>query len=93
MTGEYIGHDGWEQFLADTAETFETFHVQHDDVRVLDDGRLFASGKVRIRGRGSQVEQEVTTAGIGTMKDGLPASWYDYGDRRAALEAAGLADG
>ena len=93
LTGDYHGHRGWERFFADNAETFEVFQIEFDDIRMLDDGRLFASGRVRVRGVASQVDQFVPTAGIGTIRDGLPASWFDYGDHRAALEAAGLTDG
>jgi hypothetical protein len=92
MTGDYLGLEGIEQFLADNAETFDRFHAEYDDIRVLDDGRLFGSGTVRIRGRGSQVDTFVVSAGIATFRDGLCTGWHDYGDRDAALAAAVLSE-
>ena len=92
ITGDYVGIEGLEQFLRDNAETFDRFNAEYDDLREMDDGRLFASGKVRIRGRGSQVDTFVTSAGMASFRDGLLAGWHDYGDREAALAAAGFAE-
>lgn len=91
VSGDYYGHSGIEKFLADNAETFDLFEVAYDDIRPLPDGRLFAAGKVRIRGRGGQVETVVDTAGYASFRDGLVNGWHDYGDRAAALAALGLA--
>ena len=90
VTGDYYGHRGIEKFLEDNAETFEVFEASYDDIRALDDGRLFAAGKVRIRGRGSHVDTVVDTAGYASFRDGLVCEWHDYGDRAAALAALGL---
>jgi hypothetical protein len=90
VTGDYVGHAGLEEFLTDNAETFDRFHIEYDEIRELEDGRILAVGTVAIRGRGSQVVTKVASAGIGTFRDGLPASWYDYGERTTALAAAGL---
>ena len=87
--GAFIGRDGLTRFLDDTAETFELFQVQHSDVRDLGD-RVLAIGTIRIRGRGSGIETEVPTASIAEFRDGMIWRYKDYGDPRAALEAAGL---
>src|SRR4051794_10114306 len=92
MTGEYHGYRGLEKFLADNAETFELFEAGYDDIRELPDGRVFAAGNLRVRGVGSKLEQIVSLAGIATFRDGLWASWYDYGDRTKALAEAGLSE-
>ena len=90
VTGDYYGLAGLEKFLADNAETFDLFEVASEEQVRLDDNRWYSSGTARIRGRGGQVDTTVVTAGIATFKDGLLVSWYDYGDRTAAREAAGL---
>ena len=90
VEGPYRGHDGVRRFIADNAESFETFRVSYPDVRELDDGRLLAIGTIRIRGRGSNIETDVPTAGIATFRDGLFFHWKEHGDAEHALEAAGL---
>ena len=90
MSGDYHGHRGVEQLFADTAETFEVFEVTYDELRMLDDGRLYAAGKVRFRGRGGQVDTVVDTAGYARFRDGLMIEWHDYGDRAAAKAALGI---
>ena len=88
--GAFIGVEGMRRFLADTAETFDLFKATYPDIRDLGDGRLLAIGSIRIRGRESQVESDVTTAAIVQFRAGLLASYRDYGDPRLALEAAYL---
>src|SRR3954452_6800587 len=92
ITGDYIGYEGVEQFLRDNAETFDLFHAEYRDIRVLDDERLVAIGELRVRGIGSHVDQVVPIGGVGTFQDGRLASWYDYGDHAKALAAAGVED-
>ncbi len=52
---------------------------------------MLAIGSNRIRGRGSGVETEVPSAFVIEFRDGRITRFRDYGDRQAALEAAGLA--
>jgi len=88
--GTFQGHEGVRAFFADNRESFEVFEPLHDDFRDLGDGRVLASGSIRIRGRGSGVETEVPSAVLVTVRDGRVAYFKDYGDTQAALEAAGL---
>lgn len=90
VSGDYYGHRGIAKFLEDNAETFDVFEITYDEMRVLDDGRLFASGKVRIRGIGSHVDTVVDTAGYARFREGLLCEWHDYGDRAAAKAALGV---
>jgi ketosteroid isomerase-like protein len=90
VSGDYYGHRGVEKFIEDNAETFDVFEIAYDDMRMLDDGRLFAAGKVRIRGRGGHVDTVVDTAGYARFRDGLLCEWHDYGDRAAAKAALGI---
>ena len=88
--GAFIGVEGMRRFLADTAETFDLFKATYPDIRDLGGGRLLAIGSIRIRGRESQVESDVTTAAIVQFRDGVLVYYKDYGDPRLALEAAYL---
>jgi ketosteroid isomerase-like protein len=89
--GPYRGHDGIRAFLADTQESFDVFEPEYDDVRDLGDGRVLGLGAIRIRGRGSGVETDVPSAIVVTFSGGRMTQFKDYGDRKKALEAAGLA--
>jgi len=89
--GPYLGHDGIRAFFADNRESFDLFEPHYDDVRDLGDGQVLGLGSIRIRGKGSGVETDVPSAVIVTFRDGRLAKLRDYGDRDAALEAAGLA--
>jgi ketosteroid isomerase-like protein len=88
--GAFIGREGMRRFLADTAEAFDLFKATYPDIRDLGDGRLLAIGTIRIRGRESQVESDVTTAAIVRFRDGILVHYRDYGEPRLALEAAYL---
>jgi hypothetical protein len=90
ISGDYYGYSGVEKLFADTAETFEIFEITYDELRMVDDGRLYAAGKVRFRGRGGQVDTVVDTAGYARFRDGLLCEWHDYGDPAAAKAALGI---
>ena len=90
LEGAYRGHAGMRRYWADTAESFESFEVRFADVRDLGD-RVLAVGTVHGRGRDSGAETDVATAAVFTFRDGRLVHYKDYGERRAALEAAGLA--
>jgi ketosteroid isomerase-like protein len=89
--GTYRGHQGVRAFFADNRESFDLFEPRYDDIRDLGEGRVLGIGSIRIRGRGSGVETDVPSAVIITVRDGRIVHFRDYGDRQAALEAAGLA--
>ena len=61
-------------------------------MRDLGDDRVLAIGTLHIKGRGGGVEMDVVVAGISTYENGKLKRWHDFGDRREALAAAGLAD-
>ena len=87
--GPYMGHEGIRKFLEDTRESFELFDPHYEDVRDLGDGRVLGLGAIRIRGRGSGVETDVPSAVIVRIREGRITHLRDYGDREAALDAAG----
>jgi ketosteroid isomerase-like protein len=92
VEGTFVGHDGLRKFFADTATNFEVFQARYDDVRGLGEERVLAIGTIHIRGRGAGVETDVPVAGIATYREGKLSRWEDYRERRAALEAVGLAE-
>jgi uncharacterized protein len=87
--GAYRGHAGMRRYFADTAESFERFEVRFAEMRDLGE-RVLAIGTVRARGRDSGAEIEIVTAAVFTFREGRLVHYKDYGDRRAALEAAGV---
>ena len=62
------------------------------DQRDLWEDRVLAIGTLRVQGQGSGVETEVSTAAIVTFRNGKVLALKDYGNRRKALEAAGLSE-
>jgi hypothetical protein len=75
----------------DTAESFDIFRFDRSEIRDLGD-RVLAIGTLHIRAREGGIETDVPTAGSATYRNGRLIHWKDFGDRRKALEAAGLAE-
>jgi ketosteroid isomerase-like protein len=86
--GAYIGPEGMRRFVADTIEAFDVFDVTLDEVTGLGNGRVLAIGTIRMRGRGSGFENDVTTAAVAEFRDGRLARYKDFGDPRLARQAA-----
>ncbi len=91
MEGDFTGPDEVRTFMSGLRDLFEVFEVRYTDVRDLGD-RVLALGTTRSVARGSGIEQEFTLAVVATFKDGLVTHWKDFGDKAAALEAAGLSE-
>jgi hypothetical protein len=51
--GAYHGHAGFEQFLIDTRETFETFEPNLE-LEDFGGGRVLALGAITVRGKGQR---------------------------------------
>src|SRR5437660_11357920 len=58
VEGNYRGHDGIEEFMADAFENLEVRGIDHRDMRDLGD-RVLALGTFRIYGRAGGIEAEV----------------------------------
>jgi len=92
VEGAYRGHDGIRRFMADNSENFEKFEPDFRDVRDLGD-RVLAIGTIRVRGRGSGVETDISVAGVATFNyEGKMVRWEDFRERHLALESVGLQD-
>lgn len=92
IAGVYRGHGGLRRWFTDNLESFETFRVNFTDVRDLGDDRLLVIGTIHLRAREGEIETDLPTAAIATWRAGLLIDWKDYGDRKKALEAAGLSE-
>jgi ketosteroid isomerase-like protein len=90
IEGPYVGHEGMRKFFADTAENFQRFQLSTSDLRDLGD-QVLVIGTVHVQGR-SGVPTDVPSSGIVTLEEGKITRWQDYGDRRDALKAVGLAE-
>lgn len=88
--GVYRGVDGLRSFLADNAETFESFKPDYTEHIALDDGRVLSIGTTRVRGRGGGVELDVPSAVITEYRDGRVSRFTEHGDVASARAAAGL---
>jgi ketosteroid isomerase-like protein len=88
--GAFIGHEGMRRFVEDTLESFDLFEVRASETFEFEDGAV-AIGTVHVKGKGSGIETEVPGAVVCWFRDGLVTHAKDYGERQAALEAAGLA--
>jgi ketosteroid isomerase-like protein len=88
IEGTYQGHEGYERFVADTRDTWDTFEL-HIELRGLGE-KVLAWGTISVRGRGSGVEMDVAVGGIFTLREGRVVRWQDFGSEEKALEAVGL---
>ena len=91
LEGGYAGHEGVIQWLADIAEHYAGGQMELSDIRDLED-QVLALGTLRVTGRGSGIETEVPMSVVARFEGGLMTHFKDYGDKRQALEAAGLTE-
>jgi hypothetical protein len=92
LQGTYEGRDGVATWLIDLAEHYEVGgRIDCPDVRDLGD-RVLALGTLSVTGKGSGVEINVPVAVLASFRDGLITGFKDFGDKKQALEAAGLSE-
>jgi ketosteroid isomerase-like protein len=88
--GVFRGHAGFEEFLADTDENFESF-VPHFELRPVGE-RVVAWGTISVRGMGSGIEMDIPVGGVFDFRDGKITRWQDFGSKEKAFEAVGPDD-
>ena len=88
IEGGYRGIEGFERWIADTEETFETFE-QHYELIDLGE-RVVAWGNVHVRARGSGIETDIPAGAVLEFRDGKIVRWEDFGSKEKALKAVGL---
>ena len=91
VQGIYHGHDGVREYLGDTAENFDLYQVDNEEVRDLGD-RVLLCDTLRVRGKESGVEVATSTAIVLTFRGGKIARFEDFGERSKALEAIGISE-
>jgi ketosteroid isomerase-like protein len=89
LAGTYRGHDGL-RFLQDrTAEVYEQFRFEVDELLVAGDS-VVSLGGIRVRGALSGAEASQKGASVARLRDGRIVAIRVYFNREEALEAAGL---
>jgi ketosteroid isomerase-like protein len=86
----YRGRDGFRQWRRDIYEQFTEWRIDIDEIRVLDQDRYLAPGRVHLRGRGSGVEFDQPLVWLFEQRDGKWARMSVYLNAADALKAAGL---
>src|SRR4051794_40074126 len=85
----FRGHEGIREWLRDLYEILSEFRAEYREIRDLGD-RTVATGRVRARGRASEVEIESPHGTVVEFKNGKAIRIRTYLDPKEALEAAGL---
>jgi ketosteroid isomerase-like protein len=89
----YRGREGLVEFWnAFVEEPWALLHVEIDDIRELDDGRVLALLTFTGKGKGSDVEVTIQYGHLCTFRDGQVARIDGFADWDEAREAAGVAD-
>jgi ketosteroid isomerase-like protein len=89
----YRGREGLVEFWNAFIEApWALLHVEIDDLRELDDGRVLALLTFTGKGRESDVEVTVQYGHLCTFRDGQVARIDGFADWDAAREAAGISD-
>jgi ketosteroid isomerase-like protein len=91
VEGNYRGHEGIRQFMADGFEAMEVLRTDLDEVLDLGD-RVLALGTFHVRGRESGAEDATPFALLATVRDGRFVHLKDYGDPAEGQRAVGLAE-
>jgi ketosteroid isomerase-like protein len=87
--GEYHGHVGLRQYMADLDEAFD--YLRPEVVDMLDAGDVIVGlGKIHYRGRGSGVETESAAGWVLKFKDDKLLQFRAFRDPEQALEKVGL---
>jgi ketosteroid isomerase-like protein len=87
----YRGHEGFREWMAESAATFEEIRMQPEEFRDLGDDVLLI-GRIYARGRESGVEIDSATAWLFTLRGSRIVRVRGYLNPQEALEAAGLSE-
>jgi ketosteroid isomerase-like protein len=87
--GDFIGRDGFVEFVSSWSESFDGFHLEPEQMTVAGDS-VIVTVRQSGRGRGSGVQLDIKTVHVWTISDGLAVAWAAYRNRREALAATGM---
>jgi ketosteroid isomerase-like protein len=93
IEGSYRGHAGIRKWWADTAENWETFRIEAEEVCDLGDGRLVAAGVIHAKGKGGGVPLDIPTSWLTEMDAGRARKVKFFFDRDEAFRAVGVERG
>jgi ketosteroid isomerase-like protein len=89
--GEYRGHDGMRQYVADLREAFETLRV--DVSSLLDVGETIVGiGRLYYKGQGSGVEADSAAGWVFRFRGGKVLYFHAFRDPEKVFGAVGLAE-
>ena len=91
VAGTYRGHEGLRELLTLTAEVFEEFRYEAEDIVDAGDSVL-VRGRIVARGIQSGATGTQHGALVFRVRDGLVVAYRSYFDRSEALAAVGLGD-
>ena len=89
VAGTYRGHEGIRELLRLTAEVFDEFRYEVDDMVDAGDSVLVLS-RLCVRGIQSGASGMQLNALVLQIRDGLLVGYRSYFDRKEALAAVGL---
>ena len=88
LKGVYRGRESGRRFVASFVDAFESVSWDPLEFIEIDDATLVVVNHVRMRGRASGVEVEVTGAHLWTFRDGQATSIKLFQTKHDALDAA-----
>lgn len=89
--GSYRGREGMERYFEQYDETRETFMVENEDYRGVED-RVIAAGRLTASGRGSGVPVSTPVWTVFEFQAGKASRGHVYLDAGEASRAAGAAE-
>jgi ketosteroid isomerase-like protein len=88
--GKVGGLDDWLALYVDAMAHFRVFRVVVDEVVELDDDRVMALARCEIRTMTGEVELDVPTGAIVTLREGRFLRLQEFSNRPETYAAAGL---
>jgi ketosteroid isomerase-like protein len=87
--GEYCGHDGMRQYVADLDEAFETLLPEVGDLLGVGE-TVLGVGAIHYRGKGSGIETDSLAGWMFRFRHAKLVYFRAFRDPEKALEAVGL---
>jgi len=88
----FRGKDAWLAAVTDWLDAADHWRILVEDVSDLGGDQVLVESRNAIRGKGSGLEVDQAICTVVTVSEGKIAAIWDFTDRHAALEAAGLGE-
>ena len=89
--GVYRGHDGMREYIRDLIDAWDSITAEVDQVIEIEDVAV-AIGRIRYRGRASDLEAADPAGWVLKFRDGKVILFRAFRDPEQALERIGLSD-